>query len=983
MTFATIATALVVGLMTPSSVLGQGEPAEAFVKQLRNAGYFDTAIGYLDRVSKLPGVDPGFVAAVELEKAQTHIEAALRSRNGSERDQSFANAEAALQSFLTDGDHPRAPEAKLQLGKLQLFRASQFLEGDVDSAARTSARDSYLAAAKTFDGIVADLKGKLEQLKGQSIDPKKDPEAAKRRDQYRFQYLQSQLNAADALKLAGKSTENPKQDGKANLQEASKRFAELNEKYHKYAEGAMSLMHLGQISEWLEQKEKAVENYLLMLEQPEADGLRDAKFLAAAGYARLRTKESPPKYKEVIDRISPWVREIRPNEKNLPSVQEFRLELAKAYLANAADESVKRGESGRAKSEGRQLLQDAAKVPGPHVEETKTLLADLGIEQDAAPVMPTADPPKSFEDAIERAREVYVTTGEMDKGLQLLANQAETPELRQQKDTIERQIAESYSIGSQVLQAGLVMINQDTDNQTVNQARFLLTYFLYQQRLHRDAVVTGSFLARHAPGADMGLRGGLIALNSMQTLLTEVPDDQNAGLMRQLESLGDYLSETWPNDPKAAEAQGIRIRLLLRKDDFEAAQQLIDEMPAGKERGYFKRLLGQLLWNAAVLSLQNGEDAKSKELSDQAILNLQQGLDELVGNADVEVMKAALVLAKIHQFRRDADATLTTLDHPKYGPVNLVETLGPPSDSFVGDLRKVELKALVGQMLKADDPSRFLDRMTKTMEGLRNAYTGPEAQDRLTEDYIRLAQNLHEQLDQATPARKSKLIEAFRVLLQRISDSTQDQPTHRWVGQTLLSMGESLMQPGQVKADGQSSDLITQANRALQKLKDQDDLTTAYLVGRSHRLIGEYKQALDAIQKFLTKSPNTLDVQFEGAQTYESWAASLKPTTAAKAYLAALKGGRPGPDKKNTIWGWDAISQKTSRDPKFRDKFFESRYHVALTLYQMGTLKKRKSDLQSAEKVINRVEALFPDMGGAEMKAKYKALLKLVEKGLR
>ena len=133
-------------------------------------------------------------------------------------------------------------------------------------------------------------------------------------------------------------------------------------------------------------------------------------------------------------------------------------------------------------------------------------------------------------------------------------------------------------------------------------------------------------------------------------------------------------------------------------------------------------------------------------------------------------------------------------------------------------------------------------------------------------------------------------------------------------------------------------------------------------------------------KRFLAKSPTTLDAQFEGALTYESWAANLKPSTAYKAYSAALKGGRPGADKKNIIWGWDTISQKTSRDPKYRDKFFESRYHVALVLYRMGTLKKRKSELQSAAKVINRVEALFPDLGGAEMKAKYKKLLQQAEK---
>ncbi|KAA5543251.1 hypothetical protein FYK55_13320 [Roseiconus nitratireducens] len=970
--------------LTPA-LRAEGEPAEAFIKQLRNAGYFDTAIAYLERADQLPGVDPSFVAAIPLEKAQTYIDMALRSRNAEARDEAFANAEAALQQFLTDGDHPRASEARLQLGKLQMIRAAQLLAGEPDPAKQKQAKQSYLAASKTFDGIVGDLRQKLEQMRGQKIDPATDPQAAALRDQYRFEFLQSQLNAAEAITLAAKTDEDPAKNAKSQLQDAAKRFTELNEKYASYVPGALALMHLGQVNELQGNDQAAMDRYLEMLDQPDAAPLRDAKFLAASGLIRLYLKSDPPKYSNAIDRVGGWVREIRPNEESTPSVQEFRMELAKAYLAKAADDSLKKGEIGRAKSEGRQLLLAASKVPGPHVEQAQQMLADLGIEQDTE-TLPTAEPPKSFDDAMEKAREVLQVTSDLEKALEILAKRDESnSDLQQQKDDIEQQIRESRSIGIQTLRAGLAMINSDTDNESVNQARQILTYFLYQDQKHRDAAVVGSFLARNAPGSDVGLKGGLMALTSLQMLLSEVPEEENGGLISQLESLGDYLSKTWPNDPQAAAAKGIQIRLMLQKDDFQGAKELIDQMAAGNERAMFRRLLGQLLWNQSIMTRsQKNDPTTADRLVGEAKASLQAGLDGIEGNlVETEGMQAAAVLAKVHLLLGESSEALKVLDHPKYGPLNLLGKIDAPSENFAGDVYSTELKALVGQMLNSQDPGTYLDRMTKTMETLRESFDGPESQTRLTQTYMRLASDLREQLDSASPAKRGKLIEAFREMLKRISDSTSDQATLRWVGQTLMSMGESLMEPGQNKATGQAADLISQAAETFKSLDNTDDVTTAYLLARSQRLVGEYKDALDALEKILVDKPTMLDAQFEGAQAYESWAGELKPAVAYKAYTAALTGARPNDtDKQNTIWGWAKISKQTNRNPAFKEKFFESRYHVALCLFLMGRAADRDSDIRKAIKDIKQIATLYPEMGGPAQRGKYNALLKEAQRAV-
>lgn len=972
---------LLLSLGLAGRATANGEPAEAFVKQLRNAGYFDSVITYLDRADSLPGVAPSFLAAIPLERAQTYIESALNTRNPENRDKAFSDAEKALEAFLKGGSHPRQSEARLQLGKLQMIRAAQLLAGEPLDTERRQARESYLAAAKTFDLIVNDLRAKLEEMRGQKIDAQADPEAASRRDQYRFEFLQSQLNAADAIKLAAKTFNNPVTEGKSQLEDAANRFLELNKKYSSYTPGAIALAHLGEVYEMLGKTDEALDHYLRMLEEPDVDQLREAKIQSSSGLIRLKLAETPPKYQDAIDRTSQWVKDFRPDEENLPIVQDFRIELAKAYLAKAADKELKKGEIGRAKSEGRDLLRTASKVPGIHVDQAKAMLAELGIETETQAI-PTAEPPKSFDDAMETVNQILSVTSDLEDAVKIIEGQEQTPDLKKQIDDIHQQISDSYAIGIQVMRSGLVMVTGETNIESINQARQIMAYFLYQSKRHRETVVVGSFLAHNAPGTAVGLKGGLMALSSMQSLLAEVPDSENAGLIRQLESLGEFLAKTWPDDPNAAAAQGLQIRLLLKKGDFDGSLRLIDNMGQGSERSAFKRLLGQLFWNESITAqINEKDDEKAKQLRERAEAVLKAGLDEIQGNlVEVEGMQAALVLAKIYVLEGKSAAALATLDHPKYGPLQLVTKLKAPSDSFTGELYSTELKALVGEMLAAQDPGTFLDRMTKSMGNLRGAFDGPESQAKLTQKYMLLATDLKSQLDTATPARKSKLIEAFREMLKRIADTTKDEATLRWVGQTLTSMGESLIPQGQSKANGQAAELITQGIETYKALSDQENTTTAYLLGRSQRLVGQYQAASNTFAALLKKNPLMLEAQIEAAMVYEAWAATLTPNSAYKVYRAALEGSRADKNNKNTIWGWAEISNKTSKminqNENFKEKFFESRYHVALCLYLMGKAAKQDKDIKKAIKVIREAATLFPALGGPKRRAEYDALMK-------
>ena len=279
-------------------------------------------------------------------------------------------------------------------------------------------------------------------------------------------------------------------------------FTDLSEKYDTYVQGAIAMLHRGQVQDDLGMKKEAMDSYVRMLEHPDADPLRDAKYQATTGIIRMSMAEKPPKFQNAIDRGQPMIDGLRPDERGLPSVQSLRIELAKAYLEKAKDkDNQKPADLKRAESEGRQLLIKASKVPGDQADEANRLLAGLGIELEAAPELPTAEDPVSLEDALEKSRELLSVSENLAQSLAVLENQ-ENPgdEIVKQKADIEKQLRETRSIAIQILGRGLSMVTTGTDIELVNQTRQYLAYLLYQEKRFRDAAVVGSLPVQKLTG---------------------------------------------------------------------------------------------------------------------------------------------------------------------------------------------------------------------------------------------------------------------------------------------------------------------------------------------------------------------------------------------------------------------------------------------------------------------------------------------------
>ena len=145
-------------------------------------------------------------------------------------------------------------------------------------------------------------------------------------------------------------------------------------------------------------------------------------------------------------------------------------------------------------------------------------------------------------------------------------------------------------------------------------------------------------------------------------------------------------------------------------------------------------------------------------------------------------------------------------------------------------------------------------------------------------------------MQDADEGKKAKLIEAFRVFLDRISATTEDEATLQWVGQTLMDLAEASMQPNETKAVGQAAELLQTAVATFQRLKEKSQdppLTVDFQLGKAQRQLGNFKDSIDILAQLLSEKPLMLDAQMEAALAYEQWAAVVPPKFAGKAYETA------------------------------------------------------------------------------------------------
>ncbi len=1021
------------------------EPVADFLSALRERGYSNEALQYLDRVEADPRTPADFRAEIAYQRGVTLVGAAFAARDRVVRERLLNSAKESLDRFLREQpDHPKRSSARYQFGRLLREWARMKVEHAArtdDASERKEAAALYDEAYKVFDGAVTELREQLTKARDapEAAGPVVDDVQLRT---LRNEYLDALLKRAETLEDKADTEPAGSEVRTQLLSEAARLYDEFYAKYSekRYLSAPMARLNEARVWVKLGDREKALKcvegDVIGWWSEPPKEHV-ERMLITKAHLLALdcRLHESRKEYAEAIARATPWLGQMLPSEESEPDWVSFRLQLAKAYRARAEELQAKDPRDPgikAARDEARQLARRVARVPGGHQEEARALLASLpgGVAAAAARAV-EKQPAGSFEEAklnaVDAVAEMQSDEAVVKEGpgrLAMETDEAIKEQLRQDLAAAEQSVARHRAAAMENLLLALRLSNSQTPVDDLNLVRRLLAYLRYTQGEYYDAVVLGEFVGRKYPASEGAQLCAQIALAAYLKLYETDESDGKQFATGRIIALAKYILETWPGSPEASEAINALIPFLVSRGQVAEARAYVDSIPQDSpQRAAAELRIGESSWrdylvgmeqvrqweqeaqepNAAADELNAKIAARKPELEalkQDALSILETGVDRMrkSDTVDSTIVPAALALAQIYVATDQAPKALQLLDEAKVGVLAMVQRQDPAVDK--PELRerayRVALSAVVSALPKvtsAEERAALIERSQQLMESLR-AEVGdtPEAEQRLVEIFYSLARGLETQIQLLDrPEDRRVMCDGVRVFLEQVRAKSTDLRVLNWVAESYAGLGSGLMHD-KGSADAAQACFVSAVETYEQIMRNATSLELTPTLLRhlqirqalAQRSAGQYEEAIRGLAAVLTKDAGKLDVQVEAARTFQRWAA--EPKQALK-YKSAIYGAEPdSATGKNVIWGWNRIAQVTGTYKDYREIYYEARYNAADCYLRyashMAKAADREKYLKFAKDSIVLTYRLNPKLGGPQWYAKYHALLKRVQTAL-
>jgi len=1014
----------VLSLSVLASSLHAAEPAEEFLTGLREKGFYDLALAYIDRMEKSNLAPQEFKESIGFEKARTMILAARLERDLPKREQQLDEAQTVLREFVaTHANHHLSSSAQTQLGNLLVERARMKVEqikrdpGTADTR-RPEARKLYEEAHKLFSEQVGNIKKSLSSIRP-NLNPKDpaDQRVIRLRDRLRADYLQAQLLSAVIKEETAETAPEGSDDYKALLKAAADEFAEIYEKYRTRSAGLYARMFQARCYQKMGEHKQALTYLADLLEQPDApDAFRTLKLKTVRLAMDSWLDPEQAKYLEATAYGDRLVDTIRPAEAQDPEWLQLEYFVAKGHweYSKLLHEKKQTKDAKSSENKAEKLARLAARYPNEKQKDARDLLEVMGRFVRA----PGETEPETFVEAKDAGKAALIswqTAPAMLKALPARIAKEADPE---EKKKLEQQLAEATTAGEQgrqkaikYFEQALVFADEDTQSRELNVVQYYLAYLHYTLGEHLKAGVIGEFVSRRYPSSDVARHCGKISLASYVQLHTSSTEEEKSFETKMIVDLASYLAQRWPSEQEGILAAATLVPFLLRSDDSTRAAEIAEAIPEGSDkRGPAEMKVGQAMWNEYLrgygewVKMPDGEekDKKTAELDAvkaKAEQLLAAGLNRVKADAEIDQKLAlsTLSLGQIYVFTNQPEKALVIFEDPRIGPLTLLGKEDPSvqREGYATEVYRAGLRAYVGALANAEDPAQVISRASAAMAGLKKEMaTDPAGQDKLIGIYMSMAKSLRAQMDAAQPAKREKLAQGFQAFLNQVASDATDFDQLYWVAETFYSMGDGL-RAGAETTPAEAKKYYKLAGDAYEKIlaagtKDPSyypaklkgiELQITMRIASAKRQQGDFEEAVETFANILKKNNSMLNVQVEAARALQDWAAAGQD----EKYFIALRGDRLNATNDGyVIWGWAMIAKRTAQS-NYEQEFFEARYNIAFCrLKHADTLsgEEKTEELKKARSAITSTMLSYPTLGGEAMEKKFDLLLIDIQKAI-
>ncbi len=962
--------AVLIALSLPAA-----EPHLRFLAGLKDRGYSDIALDYLQTLESDPKTPADVREVIPFERAQILIDGGASGSLEQQRTQ-LDQAESNLDRFIkTSPGHPLAGQANAARADL-LKRRAQVDVWDADASTQpakqkelqTRAR-TQLAQAKT---IIAAAVGQHEAAV--KVFPTYIPESDKARraarDEALDRLMQARLDSAEIEYWLARSYPKGGEERRQALEVARSAFESVAQRYSQDVAGVYAHLWQGKCFEELGDAGKALGIYKQVMEHEDRQAaVQTMKDIALHFRLVCLNTDQRKDYGVVVDEAESWLRS-NPQRASSPAGVGIQWELCRALETIGNDrtrsETQRRSDLTRALERARGVSRSS----GEQRAEATRMVQRLTIALDRKGAVP-----RDFEGAYAAGSAIVEQAGKTGDDYRAAIARGDAKEGAE----IMRTIRASGDEAAKMFTLALSLRTPRTDPVKAATARLQLAYASFLQGRYLDCAVIADHQMRTyaTESPDLAREAGFLAMSALDasSAATSHLPDFEANWMR---SIGEQMIARWPDSDRTHEAKMLLGRAAWSQQQYlDAAKWWTAVPPVASQFATAQISAGQAYWKRYVEASQLPEEERpsSEQLTEwktSAIKSLERGVAQrqsgLTSSAPTpdDLVLGKLVLAQIRNLdgqykgpgaRDGAIELLTRAPHAVVDAVAVADGETRPTDGARAKSAKIASFAYQ-QLLRSYVGVRDLDAARDARLKLEQV-AGSDNPQALTAIYVDFGRELQRELHQlraiGQSERATKTRQAFEEFLNDMAARSEGQSLTSllWIAETYAGLADD------ARNSSESSQAYVQKSaevygRILSRADEPGFLPSPSYktairlnLAVNQRRQKDFTAAEQTLNELLAENPAAPDVQAEAATLYEEWGIA-DGAQGQERLMIAIAGRRSPPE----VWGWNRLIQRLQREPAARRTetlnrlLVDARARLASTEIAMASLVAAPEDKQ-------------------------------------
>ncbi len=954
---------LVMGILLLPGFLQAAEPVQAFTEGLRDRGYYDIALSYLDQLEQDGKLSQELKELLPYERAQTLLASARDLNNVDAQRQQLDAAEAAFQQFATGApQHPLAAQANTWRGRI-LFEKARVEIFESEDPSHQSDRQLYQEKArmllkearKVFDDAATQYKKALDLFPAFIPEEEKATQAA--RTKAENAYIEVIFDAGKCTYWEARTHDRGSQSATGALRKASVEFTEMHDRYRNNTGGKFARLWQGKCFEELDQITQAIGVYDDLLTLSPDTPVKAALYDLALRFKLIcLNHQQKQDYPLVVTLAEEWLNSAKGRTRTEVG-NGIQWEICRALEKIGSDSTKTEAERTAALTQALTRTRLLSRTAGEFKAPANTMIQRLLLSLNRS-----ADEPVDFDTAYGMAGKLSDDLRQLREQIAAAQQSGNTEESKAKQVTLKTSAAEM----ARLCDLALRMAKSTTPAADIQRANLLLAYGYLLDDRSLEAAVIGEYMLRTLAvrSPETAKNAGFIAMAAFDRAYQKEAKGQREFETRKLIDSANLLEQKFPESDQANEARLTVARVMWDERKLDEAATWWSKIPAGATHyGGAQLSTGQAYWGQYTTQInlpesQRPEMAKFGEWREAAIRHLEIGIAERMRSTPASVAtpddltRGKLTLAQIRNLSgvyRTVDKTLGSIELLTSEPHSVVAAISVPPDTprpkTPGSPKSRAMASFAyQQLLKAQIGIKDLEAAREARLMLEEV-AGSDDAEALTQIFVEFGQELEKELKQLKAAgetsRADEVREGFESFLTDLFQREEGQnfTSLFWIAETFTSLAES-----SAEDRSRSQEFLAKASEAYLKIAEKSKADQAFalpdqLLYSKMRLVncqqaqGNFTSGEQLIRELLAdqqavESPN---VQFTAASLYQAWASSSEPD-AWKKYEIAVQGAK----SPVVIWGWAFTARRLQKvqqkkpDPRYASMEYDARYNLGL-----------------------------------------------------